>query len=51
MNIVEIITKKKNGLALTNEEIVYAFNSYLKKQISDAQMSALLMAIVINGMT
>mgnify|MGYP004644135151 CR=1 FL=1 len=51
MNIVEIIVKKKNKLELTNEEIDFAFNGYLNKKISDAQMSALLMAIVINGMS
>lgn len=51
MNIVEIIVKKKNKLELTNEEIDFAFNGYLYKKVSDAQMSALLMAIVINGMS
>ena len=51
MNIVEIITKKKNKLELTNDELDYAFNGYLKKEISPEQMSALLMAIVINGMS
>lgn len=51
MNIIEIITKKKDKKELTYEELSYAFNGYLDKKISDAQMSALLMAIVINGMT
>jgi len=51
VNIVEIITKKKNKLELTNDELDYAFNGYLKKEISAEQMSALLMAIVINGMS
>ncbi len=51
MNVVEIIVKKKNKLELTNEEIDFAFNGYLDKKVSDAQMSALLMAIVINGMS
>lgn len=51
MNIVEIITKKKNNLELTQEELEYSFNGYLDNKISDAQMSALLMAIVINGMS
>lgn len=50
MNILDIITKKKNGEVLTYEEISYAFNGYLNKDIPDYQMSALLMAIVINGM-
>ncbi len=51
MNIVEIITKKKNSQELTKEELEFCFNGYLRKKVSDAQMSALLMAIVINGMT
>ena len=51
MNIVEIITKKKNNLELTTFELDYAFNGYLKGTVSPEQMSALLMAIVINGMS
>lgn len=50
MNILDIITKKKNKEELTYEELKYAFNGYLNKNIPDYQMSALLMAIVINGM-
>lgn len=51
MNIIDIIVKKKNRKVLTLEELEYAFNGYLKKEIPDYQMSALLMAITINGMT
>lgn len=51
MNILDIIVKKKNKLNLTNEEMEFAFNGYLKKEIPDYQMSALLMAITINGMS
>lgn len=50
MNILDIITKKKNGDVLSYEELLFAFNGYLNKTIPDYQMSALLMAIVINGM-
>lgn len=50
MNILDIITKKKNKEELSYEELKYAFNRYLNKDIPDYQMSALLMAIVINGM-
>lgn len=50
MNILDIITKKKNGETLTHSEIKYAFEGYLNKEIPDYQMSALLMAITINGM-
>ena len=50
MNIIDIINKKRLGKSLTYEEINYAFNGYLNKQIEDYQMSSLLMAIVIKGM-
>lgn len=51
MNIIDIITKKKNKKVLNYEELKYAFNGYLNKEVKDYQMSALLMAITINGMT
>ena len=51
MNIVDIINKKREKEELTREEIAYAFNSYLDLSIKDYQMSALLMAICINGMS
>ena len=50
MNMLDIITKKKNGLSLSFDELKFAFNGYLNKEIPDYQMSALLMAITINGM-
>ena len=51
MNIIEILSKKKNNEELSYEELDYAFNGYLNGLVSDAQMSALLMAVVINGMS
>lgn len=51
MNIIEIITKKKNKLELTYEELEFAVTGFINKEIKDYQMSALLMAIVINGMS
>jgi len=51
MNIIEIINKKSLGKELTNEELSYAFNNYLKKEIPDYQMSTLLMAIKIKGLS
>ena len=50
MNIIDIITKKKNKEILTEEEINYAINNYVSGNIKDYQMSSLLMAIVLNGM-
>ena len=50
MNIIDIITKKKNNEPLTTEEIKYVIENYLNDNIKDYQMSSLLMAIVLNGM-
>lgn len=50
MNILDIITRKKNGNTLSYDEIKYAFNGYMNGEVADYQMSALLMAITINGM-
>ena len=51
MNIIEIITKKKAKKELTREELEFAFNGYLKGNVKDYQMSSLLMAICLNGMS
>lgn len=51
MNAVDIITKKKDGKILSPEELEYMVMGYTRGEIPDYQMSALLMAIVINGMT
>ena len=51
MNIIEIINKKKDKLELSREELEYAFMGYLNDEIESYQMSSLLMAIVLNGMT
>ena len=51
MNIVDIIIKKKNNRILTEEEIKYVIENFDNGNIKDYQMSSLLMAIVINGMT
>ena len=51
MNILEIIEKKKNKCPLQHEEINYFVSEYTRGNIPDYQMSALLMAITINGLT
>lgn len=51
MNIIEIINKKRLGKILSKNELEYVINGYLDGSIKDYQMSSLLMAIVINGMT
>lgn len=51
MNIIDIIVKKKNKEILTDEEIKYVVDNFVNGNIKDYQMSSLLMAITINGMT
>lgn len=51
MNIIDIINKKRLGKELNYKELDYAFNGYLNNKHEEYQMSSLLMAIVINGMT
>lgn len=51
MNIIDIINKKRLGKELNYKELDYAFTGYLNNYHEEYQMSSLLMAIVINGMT
>lgn len=50
MNAVDIISKKRYGETLTNEEIDYMVLGFTEGRIPDYQMSALLMAICLNGL-
>lgn len=49
--IKEILDKKRLGNSLTRKELEFIFNGYLNGDVEDYQMSSLLMAICINGMT
>ena len=51
MNSVEIINKKRVNGELSKEELSFIFNGYLEGKVKDYQMSSLLMAICINGMS
>lgn len=51
MTMLEIIEKKKLGKELTKEEITFFANGAAEKTVPDYQLSALLMAIRLNGMT
>jgi pyrimidine-nucleoside phosphorylase len=51
MRMVDIIEKKKDGLELSGVEINFAVQGYVKGEIPDYQMSALLMAVYFRGMS
>ncbi|MBQ7224826.1 MAG: pyrimidine-nucleoside phosphorylase [Clostridia bacterium] len=50
MRAYDIIKKKRDGLALSQEEINYFIDGYVKGEIADYQASALCMAIYFRGM-
>jgi pyrimidine-nucleoside phosphorylase len=49
--MVDIILKKRSGEVLAKEEIDFVISNYVKGNIPDYQVSALLMAIVFMGMS
>lgn len=51
MTILDIIENKKNKKELSKEEIDFFVKNYTQGIIPDYQISSLLMAIVLNGMT
>lgn len=50
MRMYDLITKKKHGEVLTDEEIQFMITGYVNGDIPDYQMSAMTMAIWFNGM-
>jgi pyrimidine-nucleoside phosphorylase len=51
MYFYDIIEKKRNKQHLSKEEIDFAVHAFVEGSVSKEQMSSLLMAIVLNGMT
>src|SRR5215471_11820653 len=51
MRAVDIIAKKRDGRELGRDEINFVISGYTNGAIADYQMSALLMAIYLRGMT
>ena len=50
MRMYDLIYKKRNGQELTDFEIEFMIDEYVKGKIPDYQMSAMLMAIFLKGM-
>ena len=50
MITANLISKKRDGEPLNRDELNTFFNGYLTGDVTDAQMSAMLMAIYFNGM-
>ena len=50
MRMYDIIAAKRDGCALSREQIEFAVNGYVDGSVPDYQMSALLMAIYLRGM-
>ena len=50
MRMYDLIMKKRNGGVLTDAEIEFMINGYVKGEVADYQMSAMLMAIWFKGM-
>jgi pyrimidine-nucleoside phosphorylase len=51
MRAVDVIMKKRSGEPLNDEEIRFVIEGYVRGEIPDYQVSALLMAIFFHGMT
>ena len=51
MNIVDIINKKRLKKELNYKELEFVINGYINSDIKSYQLSALLMAMNINGMS
>ena len=50
MRMYDIIAKKRDGFELSEVEISYLIQGYVKGDIPDYQMSAFLMAVCLKGM-
>ena len=48
---VDVIVRKRGGGALDDDQIDWVVDAYTRGAVADEQMSALLMAILLNGMT
>jgi thymidine phosphorylase len=49
-NVIDVIRAKRDRHALTGEQIDWVIDAYTRGEVADEQMSALAMAILLNGM-
>lgn len=49
-NIVSLIRKKREGFALSDDEIKYIIHAYTHNEVQDYQVSSFLMAAFLNGL-
>jgi thymidine phosphorylase len=50
VNAIDVITAKRDGLRLTDEQVDWVVDAYTRGTVADEQMAALAMAILLNGM-
>ncbi|MEU9890458.1 thymidine phosphorylase [Sphaerisporangium sp. NPDC051011] len=50
MDAIDVIVTKRDGRALSAEQIAWVVDAYTRGEVADEQMSALAMAILLNGM-
>jgi thymidine phosphorylase len=51
MDVIDVIVTKRGGGRLSREQIDWVVDAYTRGVVADEQMSALAMAILLNGMT
>ncbi|HEX5672215.1 MAG TPA: pyrimidine-nucleoside phosphorylase, partial [Acidimicrobiia bacterium] len=51
MNAVEIIQKKRDRIALSDEEVSWLIGSYTSGAVPDYQMASMAMAVFLNGLS
>ena len=50
MDAIDVIRAKRDGRRLTDEQIDWVIAAYTRGEVADEQMSALAMAVLLNGM-
>ncbi|HEV2404183.1 MAG TPA: thymidine phosphorylase [Ktedonobacterales bacterium] len=50
MNVIDLIRRKRDGHALSAEEIEWLVQAYVKDEVKDYQMAAFMMAVIWRGM-